>query len=66
MTPVTPPTARHATLAGGRWQLPSLAAQLGNIGSEVERALRAMEAGDADFLRHYFLQFATIARAGRA
>lgn len=37
----------HAELAAGRWQTFSLATQLGNIGSEVGRALRARAAGDA-------------------
>ena len=30
----------HKTLAAGRWQKLSLAEQMGNIGSEVSRALR--------------------------
>ena len=109
-------TARaiHADLAGGRWHTMTLAAQLANVGSEVERAIRAHglpnlprfdgafaralelfdltatdprwrghrrreilrarelfcalfyavppAAGDADFLRKYFLEFAVIAR----
>lgn len=32
---------QHATLAAGRWHCLSLAEQLGNIGSEVSRAIRA-------------------------
>ena len=35
---------QHASLAAGRWQRLSLAEQLGNIGSEVGRALRAKKA----------------------
>ena len=34
-----PPT--HASLAAGRWQSLSLIDQLGNVGSEVDRAIRA-------------------------
>jgi hypothetical protein len=37
---------RHETLAAGRWQTLSLAEQLGNIGSEVSRALRAKAQGN--------------------
>jgi hypothetical protein len=33
--------AIHTDLAGGRWQTFSLMEQLGNVGSEVGRALRA-------------------------
>ncbi len=32
--------ARHEDLAGGRWRTLTLAQQLGNVGSEVSRALR--------------------------
>lgn len=32
---------KHQSLANGRWQALSLAEQLGNIGSEVNRAMRA-------------------------
>ena len=35
----------HATLADGRWQTLTLAEQLGNVGSEVERTIRAHRAG---------------------
>jgi hypothetical protein len=38
----------HAGLASGRWQTLTLAEQLGNIGSEVGRAIRAGERDDAD------------------
>jgi len=33
----------HANLAAGRWQTLTLAEQLGNIGSDVGRAIRAKE-----------------------
>jgi hypothetical protein len=39
-------TTYHPTLAAGRWLKLSLAAQLGNVGSEYERARRARESGD--------------------
>jgi hypothetical protein len=35
------PSAQHQSLAAGRWQTLSLAEQLGNVGSEVGRAVRA-------------------------
>jgi hypothetical protein len=35
----------HADLAAGRWQTLTLAEQLANVGSEVDRAIRAREAG---------------------
>jgi len=38
---MTAHTAGHASLAAGRWQALTLMEQLGNVGSEVERALRA-------------------------
>ena len=34
----------HATLAAGRWKSLSLVEQLANVGSEVERAIKAHEA----------------------
>lgn len=37
----------HGGLAAGRWQTLTLAEQLGNIGSEVGRAIRARERDDA-------------------
>jgi hypothetical protein len=37
---------RHRSLAAGRWQTLSLVEQLGNVGSEVGRALRAKEQGN--------------------
>jgi hypothetical protein len=33
----------HGTLAGGRWRELTLAEQLANVGSEVDRAIRAWE-----------------------
>jgi hypothetical protein len=36
------------TLAGGRWQTLTIFEQMGNIGSEVERAIRAHHAGRQD------------------
>ena len=39
-------TTYHPDLAGGRWLTLSLASQLGNVGSEYERALRWKERGD--------------------
>ena len=36
----------HPTLANGRWYSLSLAEQLGNVGSEYERARRAKEKGE--------------------
>lgn len=41
-------TSAHPTLAAGRWQTLPLMEQLGNIGSEVERALRAHALGRGD------------------
>ncbi len=38
----------HSGLAAGRWRTLSLAEQLANVGSEVERAIRAREAGRLD------------------
>jgi hypothetical protein len=35
----------HANLAAGRWTSLSLVEQLANVGSEVERAIKAQEAG---------------------
>ena len=36
-----PQPAIHASLANGRWRTLTMAEQLGNIGSDVERAFRA-------------------------
>jgi hypothetical protein len=38
--------ALHTALAAGRWQTLTLAEQLGNVGSEISRALKAKERGD--------------------
>ena len=35
----------HEELAGGRWKSLSIVEQLANVGSEVERTIRAHEAG---------------------
>ena len=40
--------AIHASLANGRWQTFTLAEQLGNIGSDVDRAFRAHAQGHTD------------------
>jgi hypothetical protein len=37
--------AQHRSLSSGRWFTLSLAEQLGNVGSEVDRAIRARRAG---------------------
>ena len=42
----------HPSLAGGRWFTFSIAEQLGNVGSEYERALRAKERDDAVSFEH--------------
>ena len=46
--------AQHKDLAGGRWQSLSLMAQLGNAGSEVERALKWKEKGNEEYARLAF------------
>lgn len=38
----------HASLAAGRWESLTLIEQLANVGSEVDRAIRAHEAGRPD------------------
>jgi hypothetical protein len=40
--------ATHIALAGGRWKTLTLAEQLANVGSEVDRALAAWESGRLD------------------
>lgn len=40
--------AQHGGLAAGRWTTMPLVEQLANIGSEVDRALRALEQGRPD------------------
>ncbi len=47
-------TTYHPDLAAGRWFTFSLAAQLGNVGSEYERALRWKERGDEVRFEHAF------------
>jgi hypothetical protein len=42
----------HASLAAGRWAELSVVEQLANIGSEVDRTLRAHEAGRVDRRDH--------------
>ena len=38
----------HQNMASGRWHTLSIAEQLGNVGSEVERAISWSEKGDQD------------------
>lgn len=45
---MTAQPAIHASLANGRWHTLTLSEQLGNIGSDVERAFRAHAQGRAD------------------
>ena len=40
---------QHNDLAGGRWFLFSLAEQLGNVGSEVERAIKWHAKGNKEY-----------------
>lgn len=40
--------AMHAGLANGRWHTMPLVTQLANVGSEVDRAIRAHEHGNSD------------------
>jgi hypothetical protein len=42
----------HDTLAEGRWQTLSIVEQLANVGSEVERAIRAHQAGKQARFEH--------------
>jgi hypothetical protein len=44
----------HSNLASGRWQTMKLAEQLGNVGSEYERALRGKERGDTVHFENAF------------
>ncbi|HVS21387.1 MAG TPA: hypothetical protein VHD88_06035 [Pyrinomonadaceae bacterium] len=44
----------HPELAGGRWFTLSIAEQLGNVGSEYERALSCKERHDAERFQHAF------------
>jgi hypothetical protein len=47
-------TTYHADLAAGRWFTLSLANQLGNVGSEYERALSWKDRGDQARFAHAF------------
>lgn len=47
-------TTHHPDLAAGRWFTFTLAAQLGNVGSEYERALQWKERGDEVRFEHAF------------
>ena len=47
-------TTYHPTLAAGRWYTLTIAEQLGNVGSEYERALRAKAADDQSRFEHAF------------
>src|SRR3981081_130243 len=44
----------HPDLANGRWHTMTIAEQLGNVGSEYERALTWKERGDKDRFEHAF------------
>lgn len=44
----------HPELAAGRWHTMTLAEQLGNVGSEYERALRWKEKGNAKYFEGAF------------
>jgi hypothetical protein len=44
----------HATLASGRWYTMTLAEQLGNVGSDYERALRWKQKGNTKFFENAF------------
>ena len=41
-------TSQHRTLAAGRWHTLSFLEQMGNIGSEVSRCIRAKNLNDLD------------------
>jgi hypothetical protein len=47
-------TTYHPDLASGRWFTLSLACQLGNAGSEYERALQSKKRGDKVRFDHAF------------
>lgn len=47
-----PVPVHHPALAAGRWQTLPLMEQLGNVGSEVERAFRAHAQGRGDRFEH--------------
>ena len=44
----------HPTLANGRWHTMTLAEQLGNVGSDYERALRWKQKGNAKYFESAF------------
>ena len=44
----------HPTLANGRWHTMTLAEQLGNVGSDYERALRWKQKGEAKYFEGAF------------
>ena len=46
----------HQNLAGGGWTKLSLAEQMANIGSEVERAIIWQEKGNSDYSQKAFLR----------
>ena len=45
---------RHTTLGLGRWGQMSVVEQMANVGSEVERAIRAHERGNPERFEHAF------------
>lgn len=45
-------SVQHDGLAAGRWRTMTIVEQLANVGSEVERALRAHEQGRTDRLHN--------------
>jgi hypothetical protein len=47
-------TMAHRELAAGRWFRLSLVEQLANVGSEIERAIRWREKGNADYGQRAF------------
>lgn len=47
-------TAAHHDLAAGRWFELALVEQLAHVGSEVERAMRWREKGNAEYARRAF------------
>lgn len=47
---------QHRDLAGGRWFSFSLAEQLGNVGSEVERAIKWREQGNKEYFELAYIR----------
>lgn len=45
---------KHAELAAGKWSVLTLAEQLANVGSEVERAIKARDAGESGRFENAF------------